>query len=261
MKQPTALIADDEAPLRTFLRRRLAECWPALRILGEAENGQEALEMIATLQPDVAFLDIRMPLLSGLEVASRLTLPLHVVFVTAYDEHAIQAFDSAAVDYLLKPVGLERLNKTVDRLKTLLAAGAVDSLDTLAPAISQLLARLPEGFSELRGKPAYLQRVQASTNDGIVMVSVDRVDFFQAADKYTLVVTREKEWIIRKSLKELESALDPELFWRVHRNAIVRLAAIERAVHDERGGMVLHLLGQKQPLGVGRNYLHRFKAD
>lgn len=253
MPQPTALIADDEAPLRTFLRRRLAECWPELKIVGEAANGQEALEMTDTLRPDVAFLDIRMPLLSGLEVADRLTHPLHVVFVTAYDKHAIEAFDNAAVDYLLKPVGLARLAKTVERLKTLLAAGPVD--------LAQLLARLPAELSEWRGKPNYLQRVQASTTAGIVMVAVDNVDYFQAADKYTLVVAGDKQWTIRKSLKELEAALDPERFWRVHRNAIIRLAAIERAVHDERGGLVLHLIGQKQPLGVGRNYLHRFKAD
>ncbi|MCX7173222.1 MAG: LytTR family DNA-binding domain-containing protein [Proteobacteria bacterium] len=252
MKQPTAVIADDEAPLRTFLRRRLAECWPELKIVGEAENGQEALEMITALQPDVAFLDIRMPLLSGLEVAGRLDPGLHLnlVFVTAYDEHAIQAFDNAAVDYLLKPVSLQRLAKTAERLKSMLVAEPVD--------LSQLLARLP---AELSGKPNYLQRVQASTTDGIVMVPVDSVDYFQAADKYTLVVTGDKQWIIRKSLKELEAALDPERFWRVHRNAIVRLDAIERAVHDERGSLTLHLLGQKQPLSVGRNYLHRFKAD
>lgn len=253
MSHPTALIADDEAPLRTFLRRRLAECWPELKIVGEAANGQEALEMTETLRPDIAFLDIRMPLLSGLEVADRLTHPLHVVFVTAYDTHAIEAFDNAAVDYLLKPVGLARLAKTVERLKTLLAAGPVD--------LAQLLARLPAELSAWRGKPNYLQRVQTSTTAGIVMVAVDNVDYFQAADKYTLVVAGDKQWIIRKSLKELETALDPERFWRVHRNAIVRLAAIELAVQDERGGLVLHLLGHKQPLGVGRNYLHRFKAD
>ena len=250
MKQPTALIADDEVPLRTFLRRRLAECWPELKIVGEAANGQEALEMIETLQPDAAFLDIRMPALSGLEVASRLTRRLHVVFVTAYDEHAIEAFDNAAVDYLLKPVSLARLAKTVERLKALLTSEPAD--------LAQLLARLPE---DLRGKPAYLQRIQASSKDGLVMVAVDAVDYFQAADKYTLVVSGDKEWIIRKSLKELETALDPERFWRVHRNAIVRLDAVVRAASDERGGLLLHLHGQKQTLGVGRNYLHRFKAD
>ena len=253
MKQPSALIADDEAPLRAFLRRRLSECWPALQILGEAENGQEALEMIAALQPDVAFLDIRMPLLSGLEVASRLTLPLHVVFVTAYDEYAIQAFENAAIDYLLKPVSMERLSKTASRLQTLLATGA----DT-PPDLGQLLALLPQ---ELRGTPKYLRRIQVAADGGIVMVSADSVDYFQAADKYTLVVTPDKEWLIRRSLKELEAALDPERFWRVHRNAIVRLDAIERAAHDAHGSFVLHLHRRQQPLSVGRNYLHRFKAD
>lgn len=255
MKQPTALIADDEAPLRAFLRRRLADCWPALRVVGEAENGQEALEMIEALQPDVVFLDIRMPLLSGLEVAGRLSqsLSLHVVFITAYDEYAIQAFDNAAVDYLLKPVNMERLAKTAERLKSLLAAGSA-----LTPGLAQLLARLPEG---LHGKPGYLQRIQAGTDGGIVMVPVDSVDFFQAADKYILVVTPDKEWLIRRSLKELEAALDPERFWRVHRNAIVRLDAIERGAQDARGNFVLHLHRRQQPLSVGRNYLHRFKAD
>ena len=205
-------------------------------------------------QPDVAFLDIRMPALSGLEVASRLTVRPHVVFVTAYDEHAIQAFDNAALDYLLKPVSLQRLGKTVARLKALLADKSGEPL----PKLSQLLALLPD---ELRAKPAYLQRIQVSANGDIVIVPVDNIDFFQAADKYTLAVTPEREWIIRKPLKELEAELDPERFWRVHRNAIVRLAAIERAMQDARGGFVLQLHRHQQTLGVGRSYQHRFKAD
>ena len=210
MKQPTALIADDEAPLRAFLRRRLAECWPALQIVGEAENGQEALEMIEALQPDVAFLDIRMPLLSGLEVASRLTLPQHVVFVTAYDEYAIQAFDNAAVDYLLKPVNMERLSKTAERLQALLATGA-DS----APDLSRLLALLPQ---ELRGKPNYLQRIQAGTDGGIVMVPVDSVDFSGRRQIHPGGNAGQRV-ADPPHAQGTQAALDPERFWRVHHAA------------------------------------------
>ena len=250
MNRPTAIIADDEAPLRAFLRRRLAECWPELKIIGEAENGQMALELIEAMRPDMAFLDIRMPLLSGMEVSSRLASDVHVVFVTAYDEHAIQAFEHAAVDYMLKPVSVQRLGKTVERLKSLLEETPAD--------LPRLLARLP---ANLGTGSSYLQRLQVSAEGGIVIVPVEQVDYFQAADKYTLAVTPNKEWIIRRSLKDLEAALDPNLFWRIHRNAIVRLAAIARVMRDAHGNCVLHLHQQQQTISVGRSYLSRFKAD
>ena len=250
MERPTAIIADDEPQLCAFLRRQLGQCWPELSILEEAHNGHEALDIIDEFRPDIAFLDIKMPVLSGLEVAGRMATPCHVVFVTAYDQYAVQAFESAAVDYLLKPVSRERLEKTVARLRSCLAKEP--------PDLSQLVAKLSE---QLRSKAGYLQWLQASFQNELVMISVDEVDFFQASDKYTLVVTRNKEWIIRMSLKELEAALDPERFWRIHRNAIVKVAAIARGTHDFRGNHVLHLHGHKRTLSVGRNYAHRFRQS
>ena len=249
-ERPTAIIADDEPQLCAFLRRQLGQCWPELSILEEAHNGREALDIIDEFRPDIAFLDIKMPVLSGLEVAGRMATPCHVVFVTAYDQYAVQAFESAAVDYLLKPVSRERLEKTVARLRSCLAKEP--------PDLSQLVAKLSE---QLRSKADYLQWLQASFQNELVMISVDEVDFFQASDKYTLVVTRNKEWIIRMSLKELEAALDPERFWRIHRNAIVKVAAIARVIHDFRGNYVLHLHEHKRTLSVGRNYAHRFRQS
>jgi DNA-binding LytR/AlgR family response regulator len=245
---PTAIIADDEAPLRSFLRRRLAECWPELEILSEAANGQEALALIARDQPDIAFLDIQMPVLTGLEVAAQLPVTVRAVFVTAYDQYALEAFDRAAVDYLLKPVSRERLQKTVDRLKTPQSPAAWD-----ATALARELA------DRLRPQREHLQWLQASTTNGIVIIAVTDVIYFQAQDKYTLVATAGAEYLIRMSLKELEAALDPDRFWRVHRNAIVSVAAIENVAHDFRGNYVILLRGHAHRIAVGRNYASRFK--
>lgn len=245
---PTAIIADDEAPLRAFLRRRLAECWPELDIVGEAANGQEALALIAALQVDIAFLDIQMPVMNGLEVAAQLPATVRTVFVTAYDQYALEAFDRAAVDYLLKPVGRERLQKTVERLKVPIPQAAWD-----AAALASELA------DRLRPQREHLQWLRASTGAGIVMISVTDVIYFQAQDKYTLVATAGGEHLIRMSLKELEAALDPERFWRVHRNAIVSVAAIESVTHDLRGNYVIQLRGNAHRIAVGRNYASRFK--
>jgi DNA-binding LytR/AlgR family response regulator len=245
---PTAIIADDEAPLRAFLRRRLAESWPELDIVDEAANGQEALDLIARHQPDIAFLDIQMPVLGGLDVAARLPAEVRTVFVTAYDQYALEAFDRAAVDYLLKPVNRERLQKTVERLKAPRSQREWD-----AAALASELA------DRLRPQRAHLQWLQASTSAGIVMIAVTDVIYFQAQDKYTLVATAGGEHLIRMSLKELEAALDPDRFWRVHRNAIVSVAAIENVAHDSRGNYVIRLRGNAQRIAVGRNYASRFK--
>jgi DNA-binding LytR/AlgR family response regulator len=248
MRTPTALIADDEPALRNFLRQELAACWPELDIVGEARNGAEALDMIERLRPDIAFLDIRMPTLSGMEVAQRAGPVCHVVFVTAYDEFALQAFDSAAIDYLLKPVSRERLARTADRLK--------EKLSTLPRDISSLVEQLSR---RLQAAPQYLQWLQLSHGDEIFVVAVDEVDLFQSADKYTLAITSGKEWVIRKPLKALEDELDPARFWRVHRNTIVRVAAIDRAAREIGGRLVLHLRGRPQTCPVSRAYVHRFK--
>ncbi|ABQ26622.1 two component transcriptional regulator, LytTR family [Geotalea uraniireducens Rf4] len=247
-KRPTAIIVDDEPHLCAFLKRQLTSCWPELDILAEANNGPDALRLIGELHPDVAFLDIRMPGIDGLDLASRVGTLCHVVFVTAYDQYAMQAFENAAVDYLLKPVALERLNKTVNRLKS--------QLSSVPPDLSPLIAKLSE---QIRPQKQYLQWLQVSSHNDIELIPVDEVEFFQASDKYTLVVTRNTERIMRKSLKELEEELDPERFWRVHRNAIVRVAAIARISRDFRGHHVLHLHQGGRTLAVGRNYSHLFR--
>lgn len=247
-KRPVAIIVDDEPNLCALLKRQLASCWPELDIPAEAYNGADALRLIGELGPDVAFLDIRMPGMGGLDLASRASASCHVVFVTAYDQYAVQAFENAAVDYLLKPVTPERLNKTVARLKSRLSSAPLD--------LSPLIEKLAE---QIRPQRQYLQWLQVSSQNDIELLPVDEVDFFQASDKYTLVITRKTERIIRKSLKELEEELDPDRFWRVHRNAIVRVAAIAKISRDFRGHHVLHLHQDGRTLAVGRNYTHLFK--
>ena len=248
MSGPTALIADDEPALLEALRRALAECWPELAIVAEARYGADALALIERLRPDIAFLDIKMPSLSGIEVARRAGARCHVVFVTAYDEFAIQAFDQAAIDYLLKPVSRERLAGTVARLRERLAA-----LPRELPALLEQLGR------RLQAGPQYLQWLQVSHGEEIFVVATEEVDLFQAADKYTLAITAQREWLIRTPLKALEDELDPDRFWRVHRNAIVRVAAIERVTREFGGRLTLHLLGRAQSCPVSRAYGHRFK--
>ncbi|MBI3530456.1 MAG: response regulator transcription factor [Betaproteobacteria bacterium] len=245
---PTAIIADDEAPLRQFLRRQLATAWPELEIVAEAANGGEALDAIDAHRPDIAFLDIRMPVMSGLEVARRAAKPCHIVFVTAHDEYAIQAFEAAALDYLLKPVNAERLARAVERLKSASA--------TPPPDLTDLLAKLSDA---LRARPGFLQWLQVSQNNELVLLSVEEVDCFFASDKYTLALCADKEWVLRKPLKELETSLDPERFWRIHRNAIVRVAAIARVKNDIRGNHVLELRQGGRTVAVGRSYAHRFR--
>ena len=246
-KQPTAIIVDDEPHLCVLLKRQLASCWPELLISAEAHNAAEALQLLDDLQPDVAFLDIRMPGMSGLELASRIGTSCHIVFVTAYDQYAVQAFENAAVDYLLKPVSGERLSTTVARLQAHLSHNP--------PDLSPLIAQLTE---QIRPKKQYLQWLQVSQHNDIELVPVDEVDYFQASDKYTLVINRKSERVIRTPLKELEDELDPERFWRIHRNAIVRVAAIARVTRDF-GGLTLQLHHHEKTLPVGRSYTHLFR--
>ncbi|MEI6208269.1 MAG: LytTR family DNA-binding domain-containing protein [Desulfuromonadales bacterium] len=246
-RKPTAIIVDDEPNLCAMLKRLLAVCWPELVIAAEAHNAADALRMIDERRPDVAFLDIRMPGMSGLELATRIGTASRIVFVTAYDQYAVQAFESAAVDYLLKPVSSGRLSTTVARLQT--------RLSQIPPDLSPLIARLSE---QIKPKKQYLQWLQVSQHNDIELVPVDEVDYFRAADKYTLVVNRKSERVIRTSLKDLEDELDPERFWRIHRNAIVRVAAIARVTRDF-GGLTLQLHHHEKTLAVGRSYTHLFR--
>jgi len=245
---PSALIAEDEPMLRAQLKARLAEAWPELNIVAEAENGEQALALVDEHEPDVAFLDIRMPLVSGLEVARAIGGRCHVVFVTAYDEYAVAAFDEGAVDYVLKPVTPERIAKVTARVKVRLAAPPAD--------LTALLRRLAE--REDAGAP--LKWIRASLGSVMQMIAVADVVYFQAEDKYTKVVTRESEALIKKPIKDLFDELDQEAFWQIHRATIVNLDAIARIERDWRDQPVITLKSRPEKLTVSRTFAHRFKA-
>ena len=245
---PTALIAEDEPMLRAQLRARLREAWPELDDIAEAENGEQALALIEERRPDVAFLDIRMPVKSGLDVARELDGRCHVVFVTAYDEYAIAAFDEGAVDYVLKPVAPERIAKVVARVKARLAMPPAD--------LTTLLRRLAERAEA--GGP--LKWIRASLGNVMQLIAVADVVYFQAEDKYTKVVTAQSEALIKKPIKDLYDELDQEAFWQIHRATIVNLNAIARVERDWRDQPVITLKSRPEKLTVSRTFAHRFKA-
>lgn len=252
MPKIQAIIADDEEHLRADLRRKLARIWPELLIVGEAANGSEALELVARLRPDICFLDIRMPGLSGLEVGRQVADSCRVVFVTAFDQYAVEAFRQAAVDYLLKPVSEERLAETVQRLQQQ-AAGAGEVQSRVA-AIEQILATLKREKDSPK-----LAWLKVQDGAAVKLIAVAEVYYFQAEDKYTTVVTGTGEWLIRKSIKELVAELDGNRFWRIHRGTIVNVAKIEKASRNFSGTYSLRLKGMAQNLTVSRGYAHLFK--
>jgi DNA-binding LytR/AlgR family response regulator len=243
----TALIAEDEALPRADLVKLLEELWPELKIAAQCENGLEALDNMAALKPNVAFLDIRMPGANGLEVARAASGQCHVVFITAYDQYAIEAFNAGAVDYLLKPVQRERLVQTVARLKEHVASPA--------PDISALLSALGA-----RNKAQQLKWVSANVGDTIKMFGIEEILYFQSEDKYTKVVTANDEAHIRKTLKELSDELDPDVFWQVHRSTIVRADAIARAQRDDIGKVTLSLKARSDKIAVSQAFAYRFRG-
>ena len=248
---PTALIADDEPHLAAYLRDTLAKVWPELAVLHVARNGVEAAERIAALRPDFAFLDIRMPGLTGLEVAQGIEGGTRVVFVTAYDEFAVAAFEQQAFDYVLKPVKAERLAKTVARLQ---AAAA------MAPATDD--ARLAEVLRSLVAAPAataHLRFVRASQGELTHQIDVGEVLFFHADDKYTCVRTAQAEYLIRTPIAELAAQLDGQQFWQVHRSTIVNLAHLAGTRRDDASRLFVRMAGWKDELPVSRAYVHLFK--
>jgi DNA-binding LytR/AlgR family response regulator len=250
----TAIVADDEDLPRDELCRMLQGVWPALDVVARCEHGPAAVEAIESLSPDVAFLDIRMPGRSGLDVARAASGRCHVVFTTAHDTHAVAAFEAGAVDYLLKPVAVQRLAQAVQRLQQRLAA------QQSAPALDAIVARLE---ARLRGgAPATprLRWISASVGETIKLFGIDQVLFFQSDEKYTRVVTAGDEAHVRKPLKEIADGLDPEQFWQVHRGLIVRADAITRAQRDELGRITLQLREHAQQLPVSQAYAWRFKA-
>ena len=251
---PVAIIADDEDLPRAELRRMLAAAWPELQIAAECEHGAAAIDAIDEHQPDIAFLDIRMPGRSGLDVARAASGRCHVVFTTAYDSHAVEAFDAGALDYLLKPVLVDRLAHCVARLRERLAEpGPRPDLDGL---VERLRQHRPAAAGDAASR---LRWISASVGDTIKMFSIDEVLFFQSDEKYTRVVTARDEAHIRKPLKEIAEGLDGEVFWQVHRGAIVRASAIARAQRDELGRITLHLREHADRLAVSQGYAWRFK--
>lgn len=254
-RRVTAIVADDEPRLARFLVERLAALWPGLVIAGTAENGPEALALIDAEAPDVAFLDIRMPGLTGVEVARAAGRAVHVVFVTAFDHYAVEAFERNAVDYLLKPVSDERLAQTVARLEARLALGAPPP--ALAEALATLARYAPGTAAPLAG--ARLAWVRASIGAEVRLIPIDDVCYFQANDKYTSVFTAEGEALIRTPLKELVTQLDPDRFWQVHRGTIVNLAHVATTTRDLAGRVSLSMRTRPEKVAVSRAFAHRFR--
>ena len=248
MTQATAVIADDEPLLRESLRSALAQVWPDLVVVAEAANGLGAVHAVREHRPDFAFLDIEMPAMNGLEAAREIRDLAHVVFVTAYDRYAVEAFDRGAVDYVVKPAGAERLADTVKRLQSRLGAPATP-MDAL---VNELAKRMAPGER--------LQWLQASLGSTIKLVNVEDVLYFQSDTKYTRVVTPEGEALVKKTLKELSCELDASRFWQVHRGTIVNVAAIASVSIDELGKREITLKGRPEKLEVSRTFGHLFKA-
>ncbi|MFC3552466.1 LytR/AlgR family response regulator transcription factor [Lysobacter cavernae] len=251
-----AVIAEDEALLRQSLVELLAQAWPQLQIVAQCEDGASALEAIDEHAPDVAFLDIRMPGLSGLEVAAaaaEASSTTQVVFVTAYDQYAIDAFERGAIDYLLKPVSPERLAATVQRVQARAAAGQVD-----ASALAALVEKLGVLPRRAGGEPP-LTWITASAGRETRLILVDDVAYFRADNKYTVVMTAEGEAIIRKSIRELLDALDPAAFRQIHRSTIVNLKAIASITRDDTGRGTVRLKNRPETLTVSQPFMALFR--
>jgi DNA-binding LytR/AlgR family response regulator len=250
-----AIIVDDEKELRTYLKKMLAETWPHLEICGEAANGKEALKMVDAFAPHIVFLDIKMPGLSGLDVAKNIAGICRIVFITAFDQYAVEAFEREAVDYLIKPVTKERLLQTITRLKKQLQSSPEPPAN-IAEIITHVLANLQENTN---AGYRYLQWIKTQHKESVRIIPVEEVDYFQAGDKYTLVKTAQGEALIKKSIKELSQELDPQKFWQIHRGTIVNVSRIENVGRSFTGRGILKLKNRPDTLTVSRQYLHLFK--
>jgi DNA-binding LytR/AlgR family response regulator len=250
MTRPTAVIAEDELPQRQELRTLLADLWPELQVVAECADGLAALDALERFVPDVLFLDIRMPGVSGLEVARAAGAHCQVVFITAYEEYALRAFDEGAVDYLQKPVARERLRRAIDRTRARLSSGKRIDMAALLDLVQGRLAGASQG----------IKWITASVGNSVKMFPIDEVLFFQAQDKYTRVVSAESEGHIRTPLKELLQSLDSETFWQVHRSVIVRVGAIRAVEKDADGRLHLSVRGHAETLPVSSAFQHRFRG-
>jgi DNA-binding LytR/AlgR family response regulator len=243
-RPPTALIAEDEPLLADELADHLAALWPQLAIVARVGDGVAALHAIERHQPDIAFLDIQMPKLTGIEVARQISGRCHVAFITAFDQHALGAFEAGAIDYVMKPLQLSRLVTTVQRLKS--------RITQPPPDLSQLHdARAPTG--------GYLQWIRASRGSAVRLITVDEVCYFKADSKYTLVVTADSESLIRKTIKELADELDPNAFWQIHRAVLVNVHAIDSVLRDGSGGLAVRLKARPETLAVSEPHHHLFR--
>jgi len=245
---PTAIIAEDEAILRTQLASKLAKLWPELEIVAQVEDGAAALEALEERAPDFMFLDIRMPEMTGVEVARLVGGRSHVVFVTAYDEYAIQAFEAGAVDYILKPATDDRLSLTIGRLR--------EKLTSKPPDLTAVLARIAD---QLGPKRERLQWIKATVGQNLRLIPVADVLFFQSDEKYTRVVTADGEALIKTPIRELLDGLDPDVFWQIHRSTLVNVGAIAAVTRDFRGQAHVKVKGTDDTLVVSRIYSHLFK--
>jgi DNA-binding LytR/AlgR family response regulator len=252
MPTTTALIADDEPLLRSRLASLLEQLWPELEICGFARNGQEAVAMCRELRPSVCFLDVHMPGMNGIDAARAMGNDVALVFVTAFDNYAVDAFARGAIDYLVKPVDPGRLAATVQRLRRSLAAAQVPQVpDAVLQALSQLV-RQPTP------QPAWLHWIRASVGNAVRLIPVDQVVYLKSDHKYTVVVCEDAEAVIRKTIREMAGALDPARFAQIHRSAIVNLAHVAQFAHLEDSGEVT-LKGRDERLPVSRSYLHLFQ--
>jgi DNA-binding LytR/AlgR family response regulator len=255
----TALIADDEPLLRDALRRQLAIAWPALEVVAEARNGRDAVRLFDEHHPDICFLDVHMPGLSGVDAAKHIGRRAHLVFITAYDHYAVQAFAQGALDYLLKPVEAARLAETVSRLQ--------ERLQSSRPAINTelLLQQLSEQLEKMRdgGRNETLRWIRAQAGKTVRVIAIEDVDFLRSDAKYTIVGWRDgkrpTEAVVRTPLKELLEQLDPDRFAQVHRSVVVNLRAISQVVRHDNETAEIHLKGRAEILPVSRNYLHLFR--
>ncbi|MBA8884479.1 LytR/AlgR family response regulator transcription factor [Dokdonella fugitiva] len=255
--RPTALIAEDEPLLRDALARQLAQAWPELEIVALARNGREAIRLFDARMPDVCFLDVHMPGISGIEAARHIGRRAHLVFVTAYDQYAVQAFAQGVLDYLVKPVEMERLAETVARVRERLRA-AQPAIDTEA-LLQQLAAQLQRGAA-----PAPLRWIRAQVGQTLRLIAIDDIDYLRSDTKYTLVAWRGDdgqpgEALVRTPLKELLAQLDPAQFAQVHRSVVVNLRAVSHVTRGDNETADVHLRGRKDVLPVSRSYLHLFR--
>jgi DNA-binding LytR/AlgR family response regulator len=248
MNPPTALIAEDEPLMRERLREKLTEIWPELAIVAEAADGDEALALFDLHEPQVVFLDVRMPGRNGLDVAAAIGSDCHIVFITAYDQYAISAFAAGAVDYLLKPVESDRLAQTVERVRRKLASPPAD----VSALVAQLKAQIVPTAQRLRW-------IKAAVGKQIKLIAIDDVQFFQSDTKYTRVVLAQSEALIRTPLKELLEELDPDRFWQIHRGTVVNLEAVSSILREDAERQFVLLKGRNERLAISRQFTHLFK--